>query len=914
MATGKKARVRSSWERFKDRLHGTVRPELADAQPHHVGELLPYEGFVEFEGCTFVLLSDGSVGMAWRLGLLGHEALTAAQLTNQMQAIVQALDAVSHDKVTCQLIWDSTPSARFTAPEYAEKPNTYAQRVMAERIAMIRGFADSEAAGELRCIRRQLWLTLRWQREGRLGLDQEVPGYFAGTPTSAMEKIAERLQQDLRECREAVTLLEEGLRTAGFVQITSGRCDAATFLQLVRSGLHSTAARERGWAAYNPEETVRSQAAVEFVTLTPSGIQLGDVDGDTLQVLSWGQKPVNAYEGMMAYLLQLPEPVRVVMTIRRCKDFTDLSNKEFMLKFALDAVGRRQYKEITETQTRLAHNEKAYWVSLHLVVRNTGCTLAEVKTRNAGQLVANRLRQWIGIPFVVESHAAPLIYRQCLPLGYSPRSGDYTRRERRVLTLELSKYLPMYSGFQGLETKSQLMLSRAGEPIYLSSRDSATSQHIAVLATSGGGKSFWMANYLVGDRALYPNSLDFILDNKTSYEVLARFIGEEGGFVLSKPPATFPNIFLGALDDDRLRVMVSILRSAIVLASPHAELTAEHSMILGDAIRLTFEATYVDAGTAFENGRLERRAAQNVHVPRLSEVCDKFPQVCQAKSIPVEYAAFLRAKLAPYCGSGPYASIFDREVDATAEAQTPAITLIDLDGVAEDPLLCTLAAQISISDILRQVKRKENVGKTGRLIVEEAGILGQRNPELVDFVQTAWKTFRKLNYTCIGLTNEVDDYRLKDAARTIWQVSPTKVILPMSPDERAKAASEDKVHGVPRLLASDHAIELIASLQKRDGIYSQGLGVGGVGAGTFTYAPTGFDYWLAASKGEEVRTVVGLAEAIGGPNKFWEAVSWLARNKSSGFRTNDKRVREITPEEVAQAVADVTTLVEEVAA
>ncbi len=890
------------WQRLaavRDRFRGVRVPDVASAQPRHIGDILPYEAVFEHEGCTMVLLEDGSLGVAWSMGLVGHEALTGQQLTYQLASVVQALDAVAGEKATCQLIWDSSPSSRFAVPTYDEKPETYAQRIMSERFGMIRKLAENRG-GDLRCMHRQLWLTLRWQREGRLGLDEEMPGFFAGTPSSTLEATAARLSQDVRELREAITLLEEGLRTAG---VAARRCDAKAFLALVRSGHHSVAARERGFAAFNPAEPLGTQAAVEFVSCTPFGIQLGDDDPDTLQVLSWAQKPVHAFDGMMAYLLQIPEPIRVVLTVRGCKSLDDLSQKEFFLRFALDAVGKRQYKEITETQTRLAHNEKAYWVGLHLVVRNSGCTLEQLQTRNAGQLVANRLRQWIGIPFVVETHAAPLMYRQCLPLGYTPTSGIYTRRERRVLTTELSKYLPVFSGFPGVETKTQMMLSRAGEPIYLSSRDSPTSQHMAVLATSGGGKSFWMANYLCGDRALHPTSLDFILDNKTSYEVLAKVFGEEGQYLLAKPPATFPNIFLGALDDDRLRVIVSILRTAIVLASPQAELTAEHSMILSEALRKTFEANYVDARTLFVDGKLVAKPAESVHVPRLSQVVDKFIQVCEEKSIPLEYASWLRAKLSPFCGQGPYANIFDREVIASAEAPTPAVTLIDLDGVAEDPILCTLTAQICISDILRQVKRKENVGRTGRLIVEEAGVLGSRNPELVGFVQTAWKTFRKLNYTCIGLTNEVDDYRLKDAPRTIWQISPTKVILPMSPDERAKAASEDRVTGVPRLIGSDHHVELIASLRKRDGVYSQGLWIGDT-VGTFTYAPTGYDYWLAASKPEEVTTVDRLAAAIGGAHPYWEAVSWLARHKPFGFRTEDRRVRPMTDAEIAEAVAD----------
>src|SRR5689334_20823310 len=104
---------------FRERLRATRVPQAAAAQPEPISNLLPYEDFVQYDGCTLVLLEDGSLGVAWALGLVGHEALTGSQLTFQMQAIVQALEAVAHEKATFQLIWDSSPSRGFSTPEYA---------------------------------------------------------------------------------------------------------------------------------------------------------------------------------------------------------------------------------------------------------------------------------------------------------------------------------------------------------------------------------------------------------------------------------------------------------------------------------------------------------------------------------------------------------------------------------------------------------------------------------------------------------------------------------------------------------------------------------------------------------------------------------------------------------------------------
>jgi hypothetical protein len=879
-------------------------PELASAQPESIGEILPYEGLVEHEGLTYVLLSDGSLGLAWTLDTTGHEALPMSQVASHAQSVVQALDGVWGRRTTVQFIWDSSPSSRFMVPGYVEAPTTYAQRMMVHRIRAVQKLAEGESK-ELPCMRRQLWLTLRLQRRGRLGIDERTRGFLAATSVSALRDEQERLNHDARTLREMTTLLEEGLRTSG---VRAHRCNGNALLDIIRSTFHSIAATERGWLPHDPNVSFREQATAEFATCTQSALQVGDLDGDTLQVLSWTKKPVEAFEGMMAVLLRVPEPMRVVLNLRSCENTGDLGRAAMFLRFALDAVGKRQFQEVSEAQERLAHNQRLFYATLHIVVRNTRCSLKEVNARNVAGQVLGRVKLWMGMPLIHEIQAAPLIFRQCLPFGYQPESGRYTLRERRVFSGELSCYLPLWGGFPGCRNKSQIMLSRGAEPIYLSSRDSQTSQHIAVLASSGGGKSFWLTNYLVGDRALHPRSLDFIIDNKTSYEILARVIGEEGGCVLAKPPASVPNIFMGDLDEERLAVMVAVLRSAIVLASPKAELTAEHTMLLSDAIRKTFEANYIDSRTTFEKGRLGQREAAAVPLPRLSQVVDKFVEICQERDLPLEYASWMRAKLSPYVGKGPYANLFDREMVSEAEAPTPAITLIDLDGVSQDALLCTLVAQICIADIVRQVKRPENVGRVGRLVIEEAGVLGQQSAELVNFVHTAWKTFRKLNYACIGLTNEVDDYRLKPAPRTMWQVSPTKVILPMSIDERGKAATEDRVNGVPKLIANQHYLELIGTLAKREGRSSQGLWMG-EGTGTFIYVPTGFDYWTAASKPVEVAAANRLAELLKGrvATPYWHAIEWLAVHRPLGFRDDDGEVRKATDEELKAAVIDVET-------
>ena len=885
--------------KLMDHIRPMRSPGIALAQPQSLGEMLPYETFVETEGQTLVVMSDGSMGVVWELAPLPHEVIKQEVLKAQVEAITKVLESVADARTSFQLIWDSTPNKSFATPAYAADPKTYPQKVMVERIKAVQRRADKPEAG-LSCTRRRLYLCFRVQASGRLGLDS-TGGPLGGTVSTALEAQVEILTKTQDVIVSQSKTIEDGLSHCG---LAWRRCDSHAFTQLVRGGLHSYAfARDRlafgGSPA--PADRLSSQMLMDFVEMVPWGIQLGNAASgspDSVQVLSWAQQPPQAFVGMMAHLFGIRESVRVVLNLRPCVDVSDMDRNATLLRRSMDARGKRQLTELQETQTRMTYGEKLMWVSLHVFVRNVGVSLPELKKSDGSRSVANSLNQSTGIPMLTEQYAAPAVFLLCQPLGYRPDAGKFVQRERRVLSASLGCYLPVFGGFPGTRTQCQLMQNRASDPIYLCARDSQTSSHIAVLASSGGGKSFWLANYLCSEKAAVPDSLDFIIDNKTSYEVYAKLCGEEKGFLIAKPPASFPNIFLGRADNERIGVIVGILRTAISLANPGFQITSEHDMILKLSVQKTFDDNYIDAETSFSDGVIvERTTIGKVVVPRLSDVVDKFTQVCRQLDLQQDHAQLLRAKLGPFYGKGQYAAMFDQDCVADAEPPTPSVTLFDLQDVVTDPILCTLTSQICISEIIRQIKRSDNKNKSGRLVIEEAGVLGARSPELVEFVREAWKTFRKLGYACIGLTNSVEDYREKEAPRVIWQISPNKVILPMSHEDIELSLTEDEKKGIPKFLTDDVA-EVVRTLVKVDGVYSQGFWWSSDIKGSFVYAPTGFDYWLAASKPKEVSgTVDRVAQRLG---SYWRAIHWLATHHPFGFpdRSATDRVRVITDEEL----------------
>ena len=185
------------------------------------------------------------------------------------------------------------------------------------------------------------------------------------------------------------------------------------------------------------------------------------------------------------------------------------------------------------------------------------------------------------------------------------------------------------------------------------------------------------------------------------------------------------------------------------------------------------------------------------------------------------------------------------------------------------------------------------------LVIEEAGVLAGSSKELVAFVQDAWKTFRKLGFACMGLTNEVDDFAIKPGPREIWNVSPNKIILRMLEKDVQKALSGAPDSGFPPLIDDKHLGRLIGTLTKRDGAYAQGLWWSDETRGTFVFMPTGFDYWCAASKPSEVETVYEVRRRFGEtPSPFFKAVQWLAEGFPGGVRGPGGSIRQLTESEL----------------
>lgn len=852
---------------------------------------------------SLFLMKDGALGVGLWLRPIAHELLDEYALTTRLDGLSKALAKAGGggrvEGLSFQLIFDAEPDLD-PAPVPAAPRAMFAGFLAAERASFLSCMA-AEPRGGLRLFKRRILLCVRL--EGKTPL-----GPLGREEAHATRAFARRVQV----LSEALSTLRAGLLHAHLLPRFLEREELLMFL---RDSLHGismrVASRARHTLPSNAGRPLGEQGLYHPLEITPFALGVG---ADTWQAASLLEAPEATSLGGLVRTLEISVPHRIIVNMRPVQKGGALSFKRAVMAHARDVQGIRMREDLDELDERIQSDEGLFAFSWHMLVRNEGVTLARLADETRGEEgalreTASKVTALLGAMVREERHCAPLVFASCLPFQNDPALVSLVGREMLMPSKSLASLLPVFGGFRGTASPMLQMVSRAGERVYLNPRDSAGASHLAVLGGTGAGKSFFVSNLVSSFLARHPQGRVFIIDKKTSYGVLARLAAEEATSAFLRPPANFPNIFALGCDEESLPSLVGILHTAITLVSPRADLSAMETSVLGEAIRMTFAEKERQAAQDFSEARgglVAKESPALPETPRLSEVVANLFPAANALDLPAAVATRLSEWLSPFVGSGPYARFLDAPAEpGEGEVGAPMITLCDLDGVAGDPILLVLTVQALVLDILRRVRPKDEFtpNPPSLLIVEEVGVLAGESPALVSFIRDAWKTMRKYGVTCVGVTNSVSDFAEQAGPREIWSVSPNKIIMPQNPEAVRDMAIRIR-EGRNGLVPTEYHCDVLASLSIVKGEYSDGLWMSPETQGTYSYLPTGYDYWCAASDPSELATVARVVRALDGRVKkpVLAAVIALARLFPSGIREAGA-VRVANEDEFARVVA-----------
>jgi hypothetical protein len=871
----------------------------------------PFMGIEEY--FTVFLMKDGALGVGLWLTPIASEMLTEIELTSRLESLADMFAKIKNPDASLQLIFDAEPD--FGAAKIEEFPmaETFAKKISRKRSDFITEFARSPKYG-LRVMKRRILLTLR--------ISGESPSDGFSILSEREQDAAElKFQGRISALRDILTHVKAGVLGAHFQLRIMSRDECVKFF---RDSLHSYETRSsslsRHMAQSKNNSSLSRQMLYHNAHMTPSAVGLGDGPlSDTWQFASLLDLPEATVPGLMAKLLTLKQPHRIVVNIRPFVKSNDLDSKRYLLKNADDAFGVRQLDDIVATQARMNREESLLAFSLHILLRNEKQSIEAIEEHGLMRGLLSEISPLLNCSFIEETLCAPLVFAATLPFQNSKEISALVGREMRLLSRNLVSLLPLYGGFQGSPNPMVQMISRGGDRIYLNPRDSNGATHLAVLGGSGAGKSFSIANMVTSFMTQFPQGRVFIIDKKTSYAALAWLAAQEGGASYFNPPKNFPNIFAGLVTsqqriyEDRLPSVVHLLLTALSLLSPKIEIEATHRRVLSDALRMTIEEKLRQAQSAFDpvTGKVIAVESGSLSLPRLSEVVNNLPAACDALQFPQRVAVTMAEGFSPFVGNGPYARFFDFPASETSSSSAPLLTLCDLDGVSGDPVLSVLTVQAVILEILRLVQPADDgtPNPPSLLVIEEVGVLASESPALVSFIRDAWKTMRKFGVTCVGVTNEVTDYTDKAGPKEIWNVSPNKLILTQNSSSIAEMETRIQ-EGKNGLVPSLYVCDVLRSLKMQKGEFAEAFWMGESTQGTYIYIPTGFDYWCAASDPIELATLKNLAQAISSnlsnasqySKPMFSAVSLLAEYFPKGIREKGE-LRSLSPSEIDELVS-----------
>jgi hypothetical protein len=419
-------------------------------------------------------------------------------------------------------------------------------------------------------------------------------------------------------------------------------------------------------------------------------------------------------------------------------------------------------------------------------LRPHGVQSVRLLTYGVSDSVASQIQtlamDYIGARMVPERQLGVHMVASSLPLCLSREGNKLTGRSQTVRLENASFFWPIYDG-PGAEAGTRWHVSRSLTPTRFDLFAGEGNRMTTVLGTSRAGKSVLMNQLLLEFMDRYPNGIIRVIDKKTSYLKLAELFGGKivsfSEEALRKSP--YSPFALASWDDDDIEGIYVLVATALVQKNPGIELTALHTEILRDAIKIAYNNQLLSVRHADHAG-----ASEIDPHPIWQNILAALPVAANVKTeAGVKGADAARADLAAWSvslgPSGQYGFVFARHEKRESATAAASFLVYDLDGTP-DPVLQVLAAQMAFLKISRDLAKVPR--STPKLIVfEELGMLlhgdGDAQNLNAEFIQNVVKTCAKLNAQAISLTNGVGDYADKPAGRTLWTIATQKLFLPL---------------------------------------------------------------------------------------------------------------------------------------
>lgn len=405
-------------------------------------------------------------------------------------------------------------------------------------------------------------------------------------------------------------------------------------------------------------------------------------------------------------------------------------------------------------------------------------------------LLESLAQDYIGARLVRESQILTHMFVTSLPLNCRADANKLKGRSRKIRLENALAFLPLYQGPQDSHGL-RYYASRSWTPTRADCFAGEGNKITAVLGMSRAGKSVLTNNFILEFLEKYPDGIVRVIDVKTSYLKLCDLLaGKIVQFSEAKlKESCYSPFALGdSYDMDDIEAIFLLISTAIIQKNPGIRFSAVHTELLREALKIAYNSNLT---TKNKFGKTE-----SAPHPIWDDILASLPQaVTTLTSSGVQGADQANKDIALWSvnlyQTGQFGFIFNRYENVDEQSHQAKILVYDLDG-NNDEVLRQISAMMAFIKITRDLsKLPTSVPKL--IIFEEFGILLNGDDEAQKLneqnIRLIVKTTAKLNAQPIAITNNVDDFAVKPAGVSFWELSTIKIFLPLgSLYENAKKA------------------------------------------------------------------------------------------------------------------------------
>jgi len=805
-------------------------------------DLLPY---LEFKDGVFIQL-DGSLGRIWELSLLESEIPEPAHLLRLSKTIEGLFTQLPHAQLAFQFILLSDDFIVPKMDQYSQHTEIETERdfskiYMEKKTEHIRlskdGFFNKGNARHTEeknfyPQRIRLFFTLRYFPKWQCPSIINKMKNCLLSEDSIRKGMEEKYLRNIHEAKKIIRKIEGVLRTCGFDSQIINELGLIQFLYPMLNPERSKSCPE---IKHIENEDIRDQVLYNSPGVTNEGFIF---EGHHSRIVSLKELPEGTFPGMFSgdmYLkdndwfcmldefknfmmvinLIIPSQTQALDNLKLQKKMAHLHGTGIVGDAAVENIEKEA--EINETITDIFKTGKrVVYPRIHFVVIEKTEDDANEK---AGQLLSC-LQNRLLCEGIKEDIIGPSLFLTCLPLNFDPAYERFIKRSKRMLSDNLADMVPAYGAFQGTKTPAQMYLNRRGEPVFFDFFDSNTNPHGFVIGESGAGKSFLLNDLILQNYRLGAHF--FVIDQGTenkggSYKKLCKLLkGQYISFSLDDPVTINP--FHNPPTAKNISFLSGLLAQMASGDEDHDRVTRQEKGLLLKAIRETYNTN---------DGRKE---------PILSDLVD----ILSSKKFNDQYCFGsnsgnnLALKMANYVKKeGGYGNYFDGPNQFNINTR---LTVFDLENLSSEPELQKLITINILSFIIDFVTRADIAAKRKYLILDEAW----------DFpgslLKRAVKTFRKLKCSVIPCSQDLDDFLTKETGQAILANCSNNIIL------RSQNSTHESIG--EKLKFSSGLIQILKSLQKVDGRYSEAFFVNDKSKGVIRLVPDPYLFWVANTENE----------------------------------------------------------------